>query len=104
MTGTGNEACQITFFFDEACTQPAVLKNAGDYYVRIYRPADAEYNEYKTEKGLRYTIELFYKAGMRVSLPEHSLGANRKQRLRPPVSKRLLLRRPIRIISRLVAR
>ena len=57
VTGTGNEACQITFFFDEACTQPAVLKNAGDYYVRIYRPADAEYNEYKTEKGLRYTIE-----------------------------------------------
>ncbi len=56
VTGTGNEACQITFFFDEACTQPAVLKNAGDYYVRIYRPADAEYNEYT--KVLPYTIEL----------------------------------------------
>ena len=55
VTGTGNEACQITFFFDEACTQPAVLKNAGDYYVRIYRPADAEYNEYT--KVLPYTIE-----------------------------------------------
>lgn len=55
VTGTGNEACRITFFFDEACTQPAVLKNAGDYYVRIYRPADAEYNEYT--KVLPYTIE-----------------------------------------------
>lgn len=55
VTGTGSEACQITFFFDEACTQPAVLKNAGDYYVRVYRPADAEYNEYT--KVLPYTIE-----------------------------------------------
>lgn len=55
VTGTGNEACQITFFFDEACTQPAVLKNAGKYYVRVYRPADAEYNEYT--KVLPYTIE-----------------------------------------------
>lgn len=57
VTGTGNEACQITFFFDEACMQPAVLKSAGKYYVRVYRPADAEYNEYKTEKGFPYTIE-----------------------------------------------
>lgn len=55
VTGTGNEACQITFFFDEDCTQPAVLKNAGKYYVRVYRPADAEYNEYT--KVLPYTIE-----------------------------------------------
>ena len=72
MTGTGNEACQITFFFDEACTQPAVLKNAGDYYVRIYRPADAEYNEYKTEKGLRYTIEQAELAESKVTWPAAS--------------------------------
>lgn len=72
VTGTGNEACQITFFFDEACTQPAVLKNAGDYYVRIYRPADAEYNEYKTEKGLRYTIEQAELAESKVTWPAAS--------------------------------
>lgn len=72
VTGTGNEACQITFFFDEACTQPAVLKNAGDYYVRIYRPADAEYNEYKTEKGLRYTIEQVELAESKVTWPAAS--------------------------------
>jgi len=46
VTGTGNEACQITFFFDEACTQPAVLKNVDKYYVRVYRSADAKYKEY----------------------------------------------------------
>lgn len=46
VTGTGNEACQITFFFDEACTQPAVLKNVDEYYVRVYRSADAKYKEY----------------------------------------------------------
>lgn len=72
VTGTGNEACLITFFFDEACTQPAVLKNAGDYYVRIYRPADAEYNEYKTEKGLRYTIEQAELAESKVTWPAAS--------------------------------
>ena len=72
VTGTGNETCQITFFFDEACTQPAVLKNAGDYYVRIYRPADAEYNEYKTEKGLRYTIEQAELAESKVTWPAAS--------------------------------
>ncbi len=72
VTGTGNEACQITFFFDEAYTQPAVLKNAGDYYVRIYRPADAEYNEYKTEKGLRYTIEQAELAESKVTWPAAS--------------------------------
>ena len=46
VTGTGNEACQITFFFDEACTQPAVLKDVDKYYVRVYRSADAKYKEY----------------------------------------------------------
>ena len=46
VTGTGNEACQITFFFDEACTQPAVLKNVDKYSVRVYRSADAKYKEY----------------------------------------------------------
>lgn len=46
VTGTGNEACQITFFFDEAYTQPAVLKNVDKYYVRVYRSADAKYKEY----------------------------------------------------------
>lgn len=46
VTGTGNEACQITFFFDEACMQPAVLKNVDKYYVRVYRSADAKYKEY----------------------------------------------------------
>jgi len=55
VTGMGSEACQITFFFDETCTQPAVLKNVGDYYVRVYRPADAEYNEYT--KAFPYTIK-----------------------------------------------
>lgn len=55
VTGMGSEACQITCFFDETCTQPAVLKNVGDYYVRVYRPADAEYNEYT--KAFPYTIK-----------------------------------------------
>lgn len=55
VTGTGYETCQITFFFDENCEQPAVLKNAGKYYVRVYRPADAEYNEYT--ETFPYTIE-----------------------------------------------
>ena len=45
----GDEAitktCQVTFFSDEECKQPAILKNVGTYYVRVYRPADAEYNE-----------------------------------------------------------
>ncbi|WP_195205512.1 T9SS type A sorting domain-containing protein [Parabacteroides distasonis] len=54
VTGTGSEACQITFFFDEACQQPAVLKNAGKYYVRVYRPADADSKEYT--KVFPYTI------------------------------------------------
>lgn len=72
VTGAGNEACQVTFFFDEACTQPAVLKNAGDYYVRIYRPADAENNEYKTEKGLLYTIKQAELAESKVTWPAAS--------------------------------
>ncbi len=54
VTGAGNEDCQITFFSDEACQQPAVLKNAGTYYVRVYRPADAENNEY--ERVFPYAI------------------------------------------------
>ena len=55
VTGTGNEACQITFFFDEACTQPAVLKNVDKYYVRVYRSADAKYKEYT--EVFAYAIE-----------------------------------------------
>lgn len=52
----GSDAsCQITFFFDEACTQPAVLKNAGEYHVRVYRPADTKYKEYT--HVFPYTIE-----------------------------------------------
>lgn len=37
---------QVSFFSDEECEHPAELKNAGQYYVRIYRPADADYEEY----------------------------------------------------------
>ncbi|MDD2953425.1 MAG: hypothetical protein PHC95_09735 [Parabacteroides sp.] len=56
VTGEGDDKCQITFFFDEACKQqPAILKNVGTYYVRVYRPADEEYNEY--DKIFQYTIE-----------------------------------------------
>jgi len=55
VTGEGSENCQITFFFDESCQQPAVLKNAGKYYVRIYRPEDKDYKA-KTQT-LEYTIE-----------------------------------------------
>lgn len=55
---TGEESiistCQVTFFSDEACTQPAILRNAGTYYVRVYRPADADYKE--DTKVLTYTI------------------------------------------------
>ena len=55
---TGDEAitstCQVTFFSDEACDQPASLKNVGTYYVRVYRPADADYKE--DTKVLTYTI------------------------------------------------
>lgn len=55
---TGDEAitktCQVTFFSDEDCNQPAILKNVGTYYVRVYRPADANYKE--DTKVLTYTI------------------------------------------------
>lgn len=54
VVGEGNEECQITFFFDENCKQPAVLKNAGTYYVRIYRPEDDDYKAY--DETLEYTI------------------------------------------------
>lgn len=54
----GDEAitktCQVTFFSDEECKQPAILKNVGTYYVRVYRPADADYKE--DAKVLTYTI------------------------------------------------
>lgn len=46
--------CQVTFFSDKECKQPAILKNVGTYYVRVYRPADAEYNE--TTQVFAYTI------------------------------------------------
>lgn len=55
VTGEGSEQCQITFFFDEACEQPAVLKNAGTYYVRVYRPEDTAYKVYT--QTFKYTIE-----------------------------------------------
>jgi len=56
VTGKGNETCRATFFFDAACTQPAdLMKNVGKYYVRVYRPADAEYIE--CTKVFPYTIE-----------------------------------------------
>lgn len=45
---------QISIFKDEECTQPAELKNAGSYYVRIYRPATDKENE--INKVLPYTI------------------------------------------------
>ncbi len=55
---TGDEAvistCQVSFYSDEACTQPAALKNAGTYYIRVYRPADTDYKA--SEKVFTYTI------------------------------------------------
>lgn len=45
---------QISFFMDEACTQPAILKNAGKYYVKVYRPADSEYKSF--DKVFSYEI------------------------------------------------
>ena len=48
------ENAQIAIFKDEACTQPAELKNAGDYFVRVYRPATDTDNE--INKVLSYTI------------------------------------------------
>lgn len=48
------ENAQISIFKDEECTQPAELKNAGSYYVRIYRPATDKENE--INKVLPYSI------------------------------------------------
>lgn len=48
------ENAQIAIFKDEECTQPAELKNAGSYYVRVYRPATDEVNE--INKVLPYTV------------------------------------------------
>ena len=48
------ENAQISIFKDEECTQPAELKNAGSYYVRIYRPATDEENE--INEVIPYTI------------------------------------------------
>lgn len=48
------ENAQISIFKDKECTQPAELKNAGSYYVRIYRPATDKENE--INEVLPYTI------------------------------------------------
>lgn len=55
VTGEGSEKCQISFFFDKDCQQPAILKNAGKYYVRVYRPEDDIYKAYS--HTFEYTIE-----------------------------------------------
>ncbi|WP_287622441.1 hypothetical protein [Parabacteroides sp.] len=55
VTGEGSKECQITFFADEDCQQPAILKNAGKYYVRVYRPEDDHYQAYT--QTFEYTIE-----------------------------------------------
>lgn len=55
VVGDGKEACQVSFFFDAECKQPAVLKNAGKYYVRVYRPEDDTYKAYNDV--FDYTIE-----------------------------------------------
>lgn len=49
-----DDLCQVLFFADEACTQPAEMKNAGTYYVRVYRPEDDSYLEFK--RVYSYTI------------------------------------------------
>ncbi len=49
-----DDLCQVLFFSDEACTQPAEMKNAGTYYVRVYRPEDDSYLEFK--QVYSYTI------------------------------------------------
>ena len=49
-----DELCQISFFADEACTQPVEMKNAGSYYVRVYRPENETYKEFS--KVYTYTI------------------------------------------------
>ena len=49
-----DDLCQVLFFSDEACTQPAEMKNAGTYYVRVYRPEDESYLEFR--QVYSYTI------------------------------------------------
>ena len=49
-----DELCQISFFADEACTQPVEMRNAGSYYVRVYRPENETYKEFS--KVYTYTI------------------------------------------------
>ena len=49
-----DELCQISFFADEACTQPVEMKNAGSYYVRVYRPENETFKEFS--KVYTYTI------------------------------------------------
>ena len=49
-----DDLCQVLFFSDDACTQPAEMKNAGTYYVRVYRPEDDSYLEFK--RVYSYTI------------------------------------------------
>lgn len=49
-----DELCQISFFADEACTQPVEMKNARSYYVRVYRPENETYKEFS--KVYTYTI------------------------------------------------
>lgn len=44
----------ITFFMDKDCKQSATLKNAGKYYVKVYRPADENYSSF--EEIFEYTI------------------------------------------------
>lgn len=49
VVGIGEEVaktCQILFFADEACTQLAELKNAGKYYIQVFRSEDATYKAY----------------------------------------------------------
>ena len=45
----------LSVFTDDSCAYPTELKNAGNYFVRIYRPADSEYNE--CNEVVTYTIE-----------------------------------------------
>lgn len=49
-----DELCQISFFADKACTQPVEMKNAGSYYVRVYRPENETFKEFS--EVYTYTI------------------------------------------------
>lgn len=64
----GDEYCQISFFSDEEYKQPAILKNAGTYYVRVYRPADTEYKE--TTRKFTYTINKISLDSKSITAPE----------------------------------